>query len=137
MEPTLDRKGEDDDHESEGEDLDADLEANGDTGSSAGEQRLDLPPLKKMGLGENQTPTHPLGVKGAVLNLSNVGVDDETLGQVRVTPGNDTPFRSNGNGVLAQQKHMTAPRLQYHHWEHRQKPKEPSNCCWAPRKLWG
>lgn len=95
MEPNLDSEDEDgnsayqntdhlnDAHETEGEGLDTGLEANEDAGSSAGERTPDLPPRTSTRLGEKQQSKRSLRVKGAVLNLSNVGVDDETLGQVR------------------------------------------------------
>lgn len=73
-----------DDDETEGFDLDAEREANLGASGSEGAQRPGLSPRKKIRMEEGkQRPKQPPAGAGAVLNLSDVGVDDESLGRVR------------------------------------------------------
>eukprot|EP00903_Cladosiphon_okamuranus_P011439 g10777.t1 len=55
-------------------------ETNQEASGSKGERRSDLPPREKVGL-EMERSSRSLTGKGASLNLSNVGVNDETLDQ--------------------------------------------------------
>ena len=80
-----------------GGDWGEDLEANEDSGGTAGPTR-DVQPRRNTGLGGKYQLKHPVGVEGAVLNLSNVGLDDETLEQVKQQPATH-PFGSHGNNA--------------------------------------
>lgn len=70
--------------ETEGDDLGAESDSSERRAGGSGEkQRLDLSPRKKMGLGAKRRSKRSEAGTGAILNLSKVGVDDETLGRVR------------------------------------------------------